>query len=856
MTSAVIVVADEALCLLAQGWASVGFLAESLWLDRSVVRQGLSRSEWQVVEAQLLDHRPSHPVSLQHFLADEDHLDEVTVAWVRGSEDDDRGGMDSLAAFIRRLINTSITPAWRDVIVPTSLDALTTPAPVNPWVQVVVAPEDHADLDSADAGWVGREDATTLHVVAALVGRLGGPHAAPGPPRSPGRQIATCVSRIVVGAEQAQARAAHYLDESLPTFTACDVRPRFHEYLADQGAEVERAVAHVMSVAEGCLDYLAKPPLQPSAITAFPETRPEPPTPPHPWRRTVREFLTGRDPYEDAWARTDQDGNPLHPRGWEQRMVPEAQALLGAAANDPGTIPPPAVWASLIRLTTSLADGGQPPDGYEPVVTHGRRGVVSLARVMPGAFPDDAAWTAEQRTTMPELAHRLPPALVAASTDAVLVELAARTRPIGADGCGRAVSALAAHLNDTDDTQQAQQAEQLRSLRSEGSPNTSGQEPTPFFDRVLQLILTNSIRARLVSQRLHALAVAEWPQPRWTTGRVRAFTGALSAIALLGLGLWAAFYDDFDEWMASQGNDAPPAALVGAALLALLVLSLIGGYLTTLRVIRERDSYWRWRMRARIGLTDRAVAAYGEHARLENALRIVSLWRTIVAGILPNAQSPAEHPQPHVPPGLPYALGWVRPRLHQPYQQLVEHGAGAEPGFRQTILEAVADHVLSQYHDVEVTGPFLALCEDTGYREGDLDRVARDLAGSWEAWRAKEVERIAGKVRAAIAVADTPVAREGSADRTELAAYLSEIDGQVTFTPGLAVAEKDHSGDTITFHRWNTVGAGQPPGERAYASAGVLVMRIQGRWTMTNHPSGHGTGDVEPATPSDDGLEQ
>ena len=157
MTSAVIVVADEALCLLAQGWASVGFLAESLWLDRSVVRQGLSRSEWQVVEAQLLDHRPSHPVSLQHFLADEDHLDEVTVAWVRGSEDDDRGGMDSLAAFIRRLINTSITPAWRDVIVPTSLDALTTPAPVNPWVQVVVAPEEMRIRRVAERDHLSRE---------------------------------------------------------------------------------------------------------------------------------------------------------------------------------------------------------------------------------------------------------------------------------------------------------------------------------------------------------------------------------------------------------------------------------------------------------------------------------------------------------------------------------------------------------------------------------------------------------------------------------------------------------------------------------------------------------------------------
>lgn len=842
MTSAAVLVADRGLIALAGAWASAGLLGETIWLERGGCAAGLDRAEWQRTGALVVPAAtPGAPrraavvedrTPFQRHLAAIDGLSEISVAWVRRADCDDRPGMESLQSFLRGVINPSITVRLVDAVIPTSLQQLAVPAAPSGWRQVLVAPEDHRDLNALDAGWVGAEDPITLHVAAALVGRLGGRHAVPAPPPTPGLEFAAVVSRHVVGAQRAWRRAEHYLDHALPQFSALDVSAARHELLDDEWREVDRAAAWLSDEADGAFEHRPEPPADPDSTPFPPSAGPPRSSSTPPWRRALVEFVQGRDPYEDAAeAPADPAAAPLHPRAWEEAARPRFEEELSAAALNGGVLPPPRIWRSLVSFVTSLTDGGELPTGYAPAMVQERHGVVTPAVVWPSGGAPAQPWTDDQVRTVPELAYAPPATLAAAALTearAALQGSDAPLRPVK----GGAIGTLSDQLSSADQQQREAQVSALEALRLP----EPGQGPLPLFDRVYAHVLASTVWARSDARRWHDRAVAAWPEPSWLTARVRAGAGVATVVALVGLGLWAVFRDSFNQWLASQGVTPPADPVVIAVLGLIVVASLVIGYLITLRVIKERDTYWRWRMGARLALRVRALAAYRDQARLENALRIATHWRRILLAVLPqgDARPDTQEPPPEGP--LPEGLGWAFPWLHRPYEEVVVRGAGAQPGFRTAILSDVARSVFAGFLDRPVLEPLVELSDDSGFTDGSLDRLARDLEdGAWDRWRDDEVGRIARRVRAAIAAAGTPVASVEGGPTMTLASFVGEADEQAAFTPGFLLAPDAAAGETTTVHRWSSL---HRPAEGAplrrtfpeYACSGALVLRHRARW--------------------------
>ena len=853
MTSVSVIVADAALRATAEKWARSGLLGDSLWLERGLLQSGMSRKDWQRVGALHLSGSPSLDVPLQRYLADLDDLERVTVAWVRpdAGSAEDFTGMASLAEFLRGLINEAISTWSLDVLVPTSLDEIQTPNAPPGWHQVVVAPEDHKDLGAADAGWVDREQAVTLHALAALVGRLGGEHAPPPPPSTPGVSIVSCVSRHVLGAEQARSRAAVYLDRDLPASDATDVAPLRHVLLHDQWDEVDRAVEFLDSVADDSLRHLPHPPVDPRKASPWSGLEEPEAFRTRPWRRALSEFISGTDPYEELAAQPDPQEDddkplppPLHPQVWERRALPVFRRELRRAAESSGSIPPPIVWRTLVDLCTSMVDGGQLPHEYPPVIVHTRRGVIepTYAGPDPGLVSD--LWSEEHEQLVPELEFGPPVPITATSIARVVQATQGTPPPIINRHEPRPIRILAKLVNDS---HESGRAEQLTTLSSVTAAEPI-QGKLTFFDRHFLGVLTSAIHGRLDAQLWQDLTLQDWPQPQWITGRVRAGAGMLAGLAMTGAVLWGLFHDDINSFLANWSQGPWSDQGVYGAMGALFALSLIIGYLITLKVIHERDEYWRWRMGARLQLASGALASFDDANRLRNALRISDLWRRVLLGILPLREGQQEDLGVTVSDELPVGLSWTHPNLHQPYEQIVVLGAGAKPGFRGLIVRQVTQYILSRYGDSDThEDPMASLSNDTGYNEGPLHRAARDIFQGWDGWRHKEVSRIAAQVKEAIAVEQTPVVVDDGSDVT-LAAFLAETTQEPDFQPGYGWGLPAAGGDRQSTHRWST----HPPAghhkalaaDAIYATSGALVIRHRPAWTQARK-AGVGRSDSE-----------
>lgn len=831
MTTACTVVASPQLQEVATRWAAGGLLADSYWIDEEEVQAGLPLAKWQQLSAvHLPTGRKGH---WQSELAQIDQLGELVLAWVRQDDEDHVNGMRSAAEFLREAINPKISLKLLDIVVPTELRRYQLPMRPPGWRQLLVAPEDRMDLNAPDAGWSTNRDAVTMHCVAASIGRLGGCHEPLPNPQGFGLEVVTCVSRHVLGGRRARHHAERYLDYELPRATARDVAPTQHEFFKDPWEEVDRATNWLLTSCEGAFDHAAPTPVVPPQVPPrtiagvempFGSSGPA-------WRRALREFVTGDD--TDERAHLDQSGEARyrHPRALEAALLPDLSDELTRAAADPGSIPPAGVWREFVDLATSLSDGGNPPSQYRPVIVHGRRAVVPPELVGPSPWAVEHVWSEEQERELPELEHSPARDVVAHAASTVARELEPASLAVTSEVRGQSVEHLAQYLNARSNEIQGDQISGLEPFRS-GTEN----EPLPFVERMQAKILSEQIQARLDAQRLHDLALSAWPEPNWLQKRVRAGAGFLATVASIISLVWLWWGPKINQWLSQRGSEPLDDWAVYAVTGVLLAVSLVGGYALTLKVIMERDTYWRWRLRARLGLAAEAKRSYSDNSRLVNATRIMSLWCSVLGGILPRRDENVD-PSDELPE-LPLPLGSRigEPALHAPYARIVAASAAAEPGFRKKILEQVSELILGWYRDTTQSDALGALIADTGYTEGALDRVSRDLLnGSWEKWRDEAVAAITDRVKLKLGSPATPVS--GFTVST-VGQVDAQTKGEASFVPGYGHVPQQPTRCVVTTHRWSSGAQQVRPTNEVIFTTGVVVVRLEQEMSQLARPRG------------------
>ena len=145
-------------------------------------------------------------------------------------------------------------------------------------------------------------------------------------------------------------------------------------------------------------------------------------------------------------------------------------------------------------------------------------------------------------------------------------------------------------------------------------------------------------------------------------------------------------------------------------------------------------------------LASRARGAYADAHRLDNALNVLTLWRTILLGVLPRSDSEAEA-QPLSEVSVPEALQRGPLDMYLPFQQLQLGRSSAPPGWRGRALRDLVEISLSKYDDVPHPANLALqpLWSDPGFSEGPLHRVARDLP--WQEVRSRWIDAASSAAR-------------------------------------------------------------------------------------------------------------
>lgn len=183
---------------------------------------------------------------------------------------------------------------------------------------------------------------------------------------------------------------------------------------------------------------------------------------------------------------------------------------------------------------------------------------------------------------------------------------------------------------------------------------------------------------------------------------------------------------------------------------------------------------------------------------------------------------------------LPLGSRIGKPALHAPYARIVAASAAAEPGFRKKILEQVSELILGWYRDTTQSDALGALIADTGYTEGALDRVSRDLLnGSWEKWRDEAVAAITERVKLKLGSPATPVS--GFTVST-VGQVDAQTKGEASFVPGYGHVPQQPSRCIVTTHRWSSGAQQVRPTNEVIFTTGVVVVRLEPETSHLAHP--------------------
>lgn len=717
MSSAAILIGPPALGELARRWVTAGLMGPLVWIDGATANVPMDAVGWQGVEGTMCDVDGAYAVRIQETLASAGALRGIAVAWVRDDTEDVSAGMGSVSAFAQRIIHQNTAPRLFDIVAPTRADGVDASVHAQGWEQVVAVPEDRPEVESPDAGWVDKRVAVLLHVAAAALGRLGG-FSAPFPAgdNSAPRMVSVW-SRHGLGAETLRREAVELLDRRLPGFCAPDVKPQQYAIFAEQWDHAKTMLDWLQHRRNGQLSYARpapKPILDSDAGTAVPAT-----------------------PVTEGRRGVAADEAPGGASERERRWCEDAHEKLKAIRTSDGDLPPGGLWRDVVQLLTASVDGGELPEEFRPKLAHGHVLVVQADVAGPDRELTLGNYPAHEKD-VPELAHRPPEPLAGKALVDAADELWADPGggvmfPVSTVGLSGRQRALVDDLVEKDRVTQKAQRGPLLAVGLGTDPAERS-----VADALWTSILTDAIRSRLDAERWHEAAVSDWPMaPRRVASASLAGWVLAGLMALLGAG-WLIDGDTMNSVVARIGIGPWDPIVAGAVSLAAAAGIAVAAYL--LRPRGVDDEYWRWRMTLRVQLRHRAEDAYRSTRRLDNALRIYGYWWLVLRDLFPvrgaEAGSGAETELV-----VPRALQHGPVEVHAPYRDLVLSQAGVEPGWRGAAVGELAGLALAKYADVAYDDVLSAVFEDSGYGEGPLHRLQRDLAGAWVEFRALWIER-------------------------------------------------------------------------------------------------------------------
>lgn len=715
---------------LARSWSAAGLLSTSLWLEDAEAASAARLDRLPPVPVELLvEGKDPAEVVLSEFLARDHQLVEFRVVWLRAADGSGATHEDLrlTGASLRSILpHTNCRLTLFDVIVPQHREDTGLPRTAHDWLQFVVSPQDRPTPSSADA-YYGAEKAVpqSLHVGAVLGGVLGGS----GSPLDAflssdisGTRPIHAFSRLVGGGRAAHAASLGFLSDRLPSAHAHDLHPTKFLQIEprDQARALEDSARWLLESDEGVLTFrdggslrLSDPPRRDAR-----EFRSA--------RRNVLRWALGRSleaaphtaedtafEFEDAGARLEDESNATRPASgiadWSARERAAHERTLAAsevARRQPGEFPPAATWGRVSAVATSLFDGGGgPPDWTRPFWKELPAVVPPSEVLLPDVEnieveslvfeSDDPMSLARCEAIVAELRDAFP--LTSVSLQRAMQHCAARLRStaptlVGPNGARVVATAkrLASERNKADSA--AGQADAATVARAAAAIATD--RPPTLLEQLRGAVLGELLYARLTSERRLAASLQ-----RNAPSLDALEKGLTSLRRILGAAL-------------AVGVVTAAASIVLAALglVALVPVLVVLGAITALglaatALLGAHRAYVQYMERGRRALevqsllSQAALHALDERARLSNADRLMMLWSSTLSNIMPKARVAPLAPPDVEDLRLPFSVQLAEPIFDEAHVFTALTDTVGRPGWASRALDALIGAV--EHRDVD-----------------------------------------------------------------------------------------------------------------------------------------------------------
>lgn len=796
MTIAVVVVSPSDVRDDALVWGQAGLIADSFWVSSDHAGTIDPDRPNSVSAQRILPREIREPAPLALSLAELGSLDEIRVAWIRPPEPELSESMKSLEHLLREMLPPDVT-RWLDIVVPSArTDATVAPLP-GQWLQLRIVAEDRSAPDVTDAGWDLDLDVplhSALIAVGILAGTLG---------RLPwGAESAAehyefrTFSRLVLGALEANVEADRFIAQTIPQSSAGSFYPTRFLELESEAAHrlLAEALTYILEADSATLSYNDPEPSRfqpPPSLTRFQHLlaffrflgfglllllglKAEP-----------EAVVHSKYDFDDLGYNVDK---PTPAIDWGVK-IPDFDALDSEAAEearkdltaldrqlrrDP-PVPPSRVWRSLVRLVTSINDGGAEPDGWDPPEHQDRKPVLAAAMVQPSA-------ASPVTSDIPELAE----ARNAGIANAAINEARRRrSTPLVAldDATGVVVTAqrLASEGNERDSVRLDEQLITLLAPQGAGARS--------LLDQIGSRVIGAAIRARFDTERWTEWATGpsegdplDWSQAE-RRFRKRTLIG-IAVCAVLAL-IWAAVayfaHDVLPAWLT-----APVGFIAVGALAVVFLLWSLYAFFRAYSAFLERG---RRRLEVRRRWLERAQVAMHEHARLRIARVMTTKWLDILSAIYPPSETTVRSVDRTMPATAPKGLAAALPIYSEREITKWLIDEAAEVGWRMRALERVASNAM----EASAADSVKKLVEDDGLKGGPLVDLWERRADLWTAH--------AGELRVEVS---GDVARrflEGIARQVQILTPTCRASHPVPFTAFEAEPWPDASADDLA--RWD-----------------------------------------------------
>lgn len=724
MTIAVVVVSPSDVRDDALVWGQAGLIADSFWVSSDEAGTIDPDKPNSVSAQRILPRQIREPAPLALSLAELGSLDEIRVAWIRPSEAELSEEMKALERVLREMLPPTLI-RWFDIVVPVArTDETVAPLPGH-WLQLRVLEEDRSAPDVTDAGWDLDLD-VPLHSALIAVGILAGTFEnLPWYPETSAAEHYEfrTFSRLVLGALEANVEVDRFIAQTIPESSAGSFYPARFLELESEAAHrlLAEALHYILNADSATLSYNDPEPSRfqpPPSLTRFQHflaffrflgfgllllmgLKAEPEAVVHS-KYDFDDLGYNVDKPTPAidWGVKIPDFDTLDAEAAEEARK-DLAALDRQLRRDP-PMPPSRVWRSLVRLVTSINDGGAEPDGWDPPEYQDRKPVLAAAMVQPS--------TASPVTSdIPELAEARNAGI---ATAAINEARRRRNTPLvpldDATGVVLTAQRLASEGNERD---RIRLDEQLSTL---SVPQGGGARS--LLDQIGSRVIGAAIRARFDAERWTEWATgpSEGDPLDWSQAVRKFRKRTLIGIAVCGgLALiWAAV-----AYFAR--NTLPPwlTAPVGFIVVGTLAVGfLFWSLYAFFRVYSTFLERGRRRLEVRRRWLERAQVAMREHARLRIARVLTTKWLDILAAIYPSSETAVRSVDRTLPATAPKGMATALPIYsdREVTKWLIDEAA--EVGWRMRALERVASNAL----EASVADSIKKLVEDDGLKGGPL----------------------------------------------------------------------------------------------------------------------------------------